>query len=77
MAWVWKDPRLPLALCEGPIVLEDTTNLLSGVIKGGCVMEADLAARAVNEDGRFSLIIEEPSASWTRPASSAPTATRS
>jgi len=57
-------PRLPLALCEGPIVLEDPTNPLSGVIKGGCVMEADLPARAI-EDGKFELIIEEPSASWT------------
>ena len=57
--------RLPLALCEGPIVIEDSTNPMTGVVKGGCVMEADLPARAVNDDGRFSLIIEEPSASWT------------
>lgn len=57
-------PRLPLALCEGPVVLEDPSNPLTGVIKGGCVMEADLPARAI-EDGRFELILEEPSASWT------------
>lgn len=57
--------RLPLALCERPIVIEDPTGPMTGVVKGGCVMEADLPARAVSDDGRFSLIIEEPSASWT------------
>ena len=57
--------RLPLALCEGPIVIEDPSSPTVGVVKGGCVMEADLPAKAIDADGRFSLIIEEPSASWT------------
>lgn len=59
-----RQPSLPLALCEGPVVIEDPTSPLVGVVKGGCVMEADLPARAI-EDGKFQLILEEPSASWT------------
>src|SRR5688500_5009033 len=34
-------PRLPLALSEGSLVIEDPTTPTVGVIKGGCVMEAD------------------------------------
>lgn len=55
-------PRLPFALSEGSLVLEDTPTV--GVIKGGCVMEADLPAKAI-DDGRFTLVLEDPSASWT------------
>lgn len=56
-------PRLPLALCDGPVVIEDPTTPTVGVIKGGCVMEEDLTARAIRDD-KFTLILEEPSASW-------------
>jgi flagellar P-ring protein precursor FlgI len=56
-------PKLPFALCEGPIVVEDATSPMVGVVKGGCVMEADLPAKAI-DDGKFTLILEEPSASW-------------
>jgi flagellar P-ring protein precursor FlgI len=52
------------AAAQGPVVLEDTTVPTAGVIKGGCVMEADLPARYV-ENGRFTLILENPAASWT------------
>jgi flagellar P-ring protein precursor FlgI len=52
------------ALSEGPIVLEDPSTPTVGVVKGGCVMEADLPARFI-ENGRFTLILEDPAASWT------------
>lgn len=53
-----------LALSEGAITIEDPSTATVGLVKGGCVMEADLPARAI-ENGRFSLILENPSASWT------------
>ncbi len=52
------------ALSEGPVDVEDPTSPNVGVIRGGCVMEADLPAKAV-DNGKFTLILEEPSASWT------------
>jgi len=52
------------ALASGPIVLEDPSVPTSGVVKGGCVMEADLPAKYI-ENGQFTLILEEPAASWT------------
>jgi flagellar P-ring protein precursor FlgI len=52
------------ALSEGPIVLEDDATRTVGVVKGGCVMEADLPAKYI-DNGRFTLVIDDPSASWT------------
>jgi flagellar P-ring protein precursor FlgI len=52
------------AMSEGPIVLEDPSTPTVGIIKGGCVMEQDLPAKYV-EDGKFTLILEDPAASWT------------
>ena len=52
------------ALSEGAIVLEDPSTPTSGVVKLGCVMEADLPAQYI-EDGRFTLILDDASASWT------------
>jgi flagellar P-ring protein precursor FlgI len=57
------EARMPFALCEGAVQIEDPTNPAVGVVKGGCVMEVDLPARAI-DDGKFTLILEEPSASW-------------
>lgn len=51
------------ALASGPITIEDESVLTSGRIVGGAVMEADLITRNV-ENGRFTLVIEDPSASW-------------
>lgn len=53
-----------LALGEGPIVLEDPSTPTVGRIVGGAVMETDLPAKYI-EDGQFTLIVEDPSASWT------------
>ncbi|MCS7033962.1 MAG: flagellar basal body P-ring protein FlgI [Phycisphaerae bacterium] len=52
------------ALAEGPIVIEDPATPTVGRIVGGAVMETDLPAKYV-ENGRFTLIVEDPSASWT------------
>ena len=52
------------ALAEGPIVIEDPSTPTVGVVKGGVVMEADLPAHFI-ENGKFTLILEDPSASWT------------
>jgi flagellar P-ring protein precursor FlgI len=52
------------ALAEGPIVIEDPSTPTVGVVKGGAVMEADLPARYI-ENGQFTLILEDPAASWT------------
>jgi flagellar P-ring protein precursor FlgI len=56
-----------LALADGPITLEDPTTPTVGVIKaaaGGAVMEADLPAHVIDSNGRFTLILDDPSASW-------------
>ncbi|HWE96478.1 MAG TPA: flagellar basal body P-ring protein FlgI [Tepidisphaeraceae bacterium] len=52
------------ALAEGPIDLEDPSNPNVGVVHGGAVMEENLVVSSV-ENGRFSLILEAPSANWT------------
>src|ERR1700685_2054881 len=56
-----------LALAEGPITIEDPSTPTVGTIKagaGGAVMEADLPAKVIDAGGRFTLIIDDPSASW-------------
>jgi len=53
------------ALSEGPIQLEDPSTPTVGVVKTGCVMEADLPAHYIDDAGRFTLVIDDPSASWT------------
>jgi len=57
-----------LALAEGPVDIEDPSSPTVGVIRassGGAVMEKDLPARSIDDNGRFTLIIDDPSASWT------------
>ncbi len=56
---------IPYALANGPVVLDDASVPTNGVVKGGAVMEADLPAKYVDRMGRFTLIIDAPSASWT------------
>jgi flagellar P-ring protein precursor FlgI len=45
-------------------VLEDPSTPTGGVVKGGCVMEADLPAKYI-DNGKFTLILDDPAASWT------------
>jgi flagellar P-ring protein precursor FlgI len=57
-----------LALAEGPVDLEDPSTPTVGVVRasaGGAVMEEDLPANCIDNNGRIMLIIDEPSASWT------------
>lgn len=56
------------AFAEGPVVLDSPDNLLSGTVKGGCVMEVDIAASYVDRGG-FTLVLQDPSASWTTASS--------
>lgn len=53
-----------LALAEGPINLEDPATPTSARVKDGCVMEEDLPAQVI-ENGRITLILENPAANWT------------
>lgn len=52
------------ALASGPLTLEDPATPTSARISGGAVMEQTLRAELVN-NGRFILILEDPSASWS------------
>ncbi|HWG03504.1 MAG TPA: flagellar basal body P-ring protein FlgI [Beijerinckiaceae bacterium] len=52
------------ALSAGPISIEDPSTPTVGIVKGGCVMEKSLQPQLV-DNGHFSLLIEEPSASFT------------
>ena len=53
-----------VALAQGAVELEDPTTPTTGVIKKGAVMEVDMSYRFI-ENGRFWLVLDDPSASWT------------
>ena len=55
---------LVLALGQGPITLEDPSTPTVGKVPGGAVMEVDLKSDYIDNSGRFTLVIEDPSASW-------------
>jgi flagellar P-ring protein precursor FlgI len=55
------------ALAEGRVELEDPSDPNVGVVHGGAVMEVDMPVSYV-ENGKFSLILEAPSANWTTAA---------
>ncbi|MDB5296042.1 MAG: Flagellar P-ring protein FlgI [Phycisphaerales bacterium] len=59
-----RGPQMPLALSEGLVVIDDPATPTAGVITGGCVMEANLLTRAVDDAGRFTLVIADATASW-------------
>ncbi len=52
------------AMAEGPLTLEDPSTPTGGVVKGGCVMESNWPMTYVR-DSRVTLILDDPSASWT------------
>ena len=54
----------PFALAKGELELDGNGNPLKGVIRGGATMEVDLPARYIDDSGRFTLVIDQPSASW-------------
>jgi flagellar P-ring protein precursor FlgI len=51
------------ALSEGAVTLEDPTTPTAGMVKLGLTMEADMPAKVIDK-GHFTLIIDNPSASW-------------
>ena len=55
---------IPYALAQGAIDLEDPSTPTSGVVKSGAVMEVDLPAKYIDSSGRFTIILDDPSASW-------------
>ncbi|HEX4123296.1 MAG TPA: flagellar basal body P-ring protein FlgI, partial [Tepidisphaeraceae bacterium] len=59
----------PLALAEGPVELEDPSEPVTGVIKGGAIMDVSVRMKYVNPDGKFMLIIDDPVTSTWAPAS--------
>ena len=59
-----KKPK-PFALSEGALVIEDPTTPTVAIVKGGAVMEVDLPSHFVDNAGRFTLIIDDPSGSFT------------
>lgn len=52
------------ALAEGSLTIEDPSDPNVAVVHGGAVMEADLPAKYI-ENGQFTFILDDPSASWT------------
>jgi flagellar P-ring protein precursor FlgI len=54
----------PVALAQGAVELEDPTVPTAGVVKKGAVMEVDMAYKFIDH-GRFWLVLEDASASWT------------
>ncbi len=57
-------PNSPvMALAEGALVVEDPATPTGGVVKLGMTMEMDIPAKNI-KDGKFTLIIDNPSASW-------------
>jgi flagellar P-ring protein precursor FlgI len=51
------------ALAQGPVTIEDPSTPTVGRVIGGAVMEADLPAHYI-DNGRFTLVLEDPAASW-------------
>ena len=61
---VYED-KLPFALAEGAILVEDPTVPTVATIRKGATMEVDLPTEQIDRAGRVTLVIEDPSASWT------------
>jgi flagellar P-ring protein precursor FlgI len=59
----------PLALVEGAVDLEDPSEPVSGVIKGGAIMDVSIRREYVDRDGKFTIIIDDPVTSTWAPAS--------
>jgi len=53
------------AMAEGAVQIEDPSTPTVGVVKSGAVMEADMPAQVIDPNGRFTLILNDPSADWT------------
>jgi flagellar P-ring protein FlgI len=52
------------AMAEGQVTIENPKFTTNGIVKRGAVMEADLPSRVI-ENGRITLILNDPAANWT------------
>lgn len=52
------------ALASGPVVLEDPSTPTTGIVRNGGQMETDIPVEMIDPGGRFTLVIDGPSASW-------------
>jgi flagellar P-ring protein precursor FlgI len=52
------------ALASGPVVLEDPSTPTVGIVRKGGQMETDIPVEMIDPGGRFTLVIDDPSASW-------------
>jgi flagellar P-ring protein precursor FlgI len=51
------------AMSEGQVIIEDPSIPTSGIVKGGCVAETEFHMPYLH-DGHFTLVLEDPAASW-------------
>jgi flagellar P-ring protein FlgI len=52
------------ALASGPVVLEDPSTPTVGIVRKGGQMETDIPVEMIDPGGRFTLVIDDPAASW-------------
>lgn len=55
----------PWAVSSGPLDVPDPSSPNSAVVTQGCVMEKDIEQKYFDDNGLFTLVIENPAASWT------------
>jgi flagellar P-ring protein precursor FlgI len=54
----------PFAIAQGTLEPDDNPTPLRGVVRNGATMEVDLPTKYWDDAGRFTLVIDNPSASW-------------
>lgn len=58
-------PGSPIyAYAEGPVVIEDPDTPTTATIRNGAVMVRDVRAEYLDENGRLTLVINQPHATW-------------
>lgn len=56
---------MPFAMAEGALIVEDATTPTVATIRKGATMEVNLPTEQIDRAGRVTLVLEDPSASWT------------
>lgn len=59
------EEAMPFAMAEGALTVEDPTTPTVAMIRNGARMEVNLPTEQIDRAGRVTLVIEDPSASWT------------
>ncbi len=58
-------PGAPVfAFAEGPVIVEDTANPNTGIIKRGAQLVRDVRAQYMDEQGQVTLVLDDSIASW-------------